>query len=1113
MYELLRELGLEHYGPVFVRNDVDLDVLSCLTERDLELLGVSFGHRKRLLKAVRGHGDVLPISADPATGVGPQGIDRAERRQITVMFCDLVGSTELTRRLDPEALRKLIHVFQDACSGAITRYEGYVAQLLGDGVLAYFGYPRALEAAADRAIRAARAVLGRVAELRVGEQPLQVRIGIDAGLVVIGQSNAAGELDRTAVGDAPNLAARLQQLAEPGTIVVSERGRRLAPGFDYVDLGDRSLKGFPDPVRAWRVAAERASETRFDAAIDGVPAPMVGRDHELSLIWEAWERASAGHGQVVLLCGEPGIGKSRVVRALRDRLMNEGIRPWQYQCSPYFVNSALYPVITHLERAFGLVRGDPQDARLDRLHEQLVTRFGSIDLDVNLLGRLFGLPAEERFGPLAMSPQKQKDETLRALVDLIASACSKEPVAMLFEDVHWADHTTLEAISETIRRATDMRLLLVTTYRPEFAPGWRDTMGGTVLTLGRLKPEQAATIIENVTGGKTLPHEIAQHIVDRTDGVPLFIEELTKAILESDLLADKGDRYEISGPLPQLAIPNTLRDSLMARLDRLAMVKEVAQIGACIGREFSHRLVSLACDLGDAALNQALATLVSSGLVFRRGVNPDRTYLFKHALIQDAARDSLLKSRRVEIHARIARALESHFPEQKATEPELFAQHYTEARLYERAIPLWNKAGELALGRMGLREAIVHLEAGIELIPSLPPSGRRDSMEVDARTRLGTAWMALGGWFHPKTKEALSAAWEVAKRTEREDLYIPILWGLSMHTLTQGRCADSLYWVREMLDLAGRNGDELFEMVGHMAAVVCYFWYGDLVTARQHGDEIFRRYDPSAHGRVVTLTNHDPKTIAGIYASHWLWMLGYPDQAVHMTEEKNAHAAQRGHPFDRAFAWTLGSWAYLYREEIEALLEHLESAKRLGIEQSLPFFTGVQYPLCRGMGLAVAGDSDEAIESIEDVLRRSGALGGGIAFPAVRVYLARAYAKKGELARALDVLEEALQQVERPGYREGAHLAEILRLKGEYLLGVQDAEAGASCLLRALSKARQQKAKSWELRTATSLARVWQKQGRRREARELLAPVYGWFTEGLDTHDLTEARRLLESLA
>jgi class 3 adenylate cyclase/predicted ATPase len=1098
-------LGLAQYADAFAREQIDAQSMVLLSEADLEKLGIPLGPRRKLLNAIESlgrHGAVM----EP-------GEARAERRQITVMFCDLVGSTELSRRLDPEALRKLIHAFQDACSGAITRYEGYVAQFLGDGVLAYFGYPRALEAATERAIRAARAVLGRVAELHVGEQPLQVRIGIDAGLVVIGQSGPAGELDRTAVGDAPNLAARLQQLAEPGTIAVSERARRLAPGFDYVDLGERSLKGFPDPLRAWRVAAERATETRFEAATGGTPVPMVGRDHEFSRIWEAWQRAGAGQGQVVQVCGEAGIGKSRVVRALRDRLMDQGIRPWQYQCSPYFVNSALYPVIAHLERAFGLVRGDPPHARLHRLHEQLTTRFGGTDLDVNLLGRLFGLPAEERFGPLAMSPQKQKDETLRALVDLIASACSREPVAMLFEDIHWADHTTLEAIAETVRRAGGMRLLLVTTYRSEVAPGWRDTIGGTVLTLGRLAPEPAAAIVGNVAGGRTLPQEITRHIVDRTDGVPLFIEELTKAILESGLLADKGDRYELTGPLPQLAIPNTLRDSLMARLDRLATVKEVAQIGACIGREFSGRLVSLACDLDETKLAEALATLVSSGLVFRRGADSEPTYLFKHALIQDAARDSLLKSRRAEIHARIALALERHFPEHKTVEPELFAQHYTEAGVYEQAIPLWNKAGELALARMGLREAIAHLETGIGLIPSLPPSGRRDAMEVDAHTRLGTAWMALGGWFHPKVKEALGAAWEVAKRTEREDVYVPILWGLSMHTLTQGRCADSLYWVREMLELADRNGDELLEMVGHMAAVVCYFWYGDLVTARRHGDEIFRRYDPSVHGRVVTLTNHDPKTIAGIYASHWLWMLGYPDQAVRMTEEKNAHAARRGHPFDRAFAWTIGSWAYLYREEIEPLLEHLESAKRLGIEQSLPFFTDTQYPFCRGMGLAVAGDRDEAIGLIQDVLRRSGALGGEIAFPALRAYLARAYADKGEMVRALDVLDAALQQVGRSGWQEGAHVAEILRLKGEYLLGVQDVEAGEACLLRALSAARRQQAKSWELRAATSLARLWRERGKRREARELLAPVYGWFTEGFDTRDLTEARRVLESLA
>jgi class 3 adenylate cyclase/tetratricopeptide (TPR) repeat protein len=653
------------------------------------------------------------------------------------MFCDLVGSTQLSQKLDPEELRSLIRQYQDVCAGAIARYAGHLAQFLGDGVLAYFGYPLAHEGEAERSIRAALAIIDRIAELSAAsEHVMQVRIGIDTGLVVIGQGESLSEQERTAIGDAPNVAARLQSLAKPGTIVVSERTRQLVRGsFDFSDLGSHKLKGLNEPLHVWQATATKPVETRFDAATGGKTTPMVGREMEFDQALQAWKRAKRGEAQVLLICGEPGIGKSRIVRALCEALPAEGVKPWQYQCSPYFSNTALHPVTSHFERALGFDRNVTPEQRLERLETMMRDQFARSDLDVNLVGRLFGLPVESKYGSLAMSPETQKDETLRVLVDMTEHASKQRPVVLLYEDVHWADPTTLELIERALTR-DGLCGLIVMTYRPEFKPHRLGQPNVTALTLERLDAANTQRVAIRVAGNKRLPEEIIEQIVQKTDGVPLFIEELTRAIVDSGVIKDTGTAYQLAKPDSNVSIPSSLRDSLMARLDRDKLVKEVAQVGAAIGRDFSYELIAEVAPLAQTQLDDALSQLTDSGLAFRRGEPPNAVYTFKHALVQDAAYDSLLKSIRKELHGKIATVLEKRFPGIKGSEPEVLAHHYNEAAIFDQASRYWLRAAERANARFANTEAIAQCQKGLAALTGVAPGQERVDLELDLRLGL-----------------------------------------------------------------------------------------------------------------------------------------------------------------------------------------------------------------------------------------------------------------------------------------------------------------------------------------------------------------------------------------
>jgi class 3 adenylate cyclase/tetratricopeptide (TPR) repeat protein len=1113
----LAEIGLGQYADAFEANDVEMDLLKDVDDQVLKDIGVtSAGHRLRIRNAIAKRASSFDIKANANSAVAALEVVAAsgERRQLTVMFCDLVGSTALSERLDPEELRSLLHAYRTLCGDVIARYDGFVARYVGDGILTYFGWPTAHEEDAERAVRAALEIVQTVKRASTTED-LSVRVGIATGPVVVGEAAGAGDQSKLAVGSTPNLAARLQALATADQIVIAASTRRLAGNaFELTDLGEHDLKGIAEPVHAWRVEHALVTESRFDANRGGsILTPLVGREEELDLLLRRWSQATDGEGQVVLLSGEPGIGKSRILNALRERLETQGVQALRFQCSPYYVNSAFWSVIDNFERALKFSRDETTDLKLDKLEALIVAQYGRPLADVRFVASILSIPCEQRYGALPMTPQKFKDETLRALVDITEAAARQKPSVMLFEDAHWADPTTLEVLDLLIDQVRTVPLLIVLTHRPEFQSRWSQQGHLGALNLSKLTRMQSAAMVSALAGGKALPAALLEQILTRTDGVPLFVEELTKSILESGELKEAGDHYEYGGSARAVTIPATLRDSLMARLDRFMPVKEIAQIGAAIGREFSYEMIEAVAPMPQVQLDDALVQLSASGLAFRRGTPPDAIYTFKHALVQDAAYDSLLKSRRQDLHGKIARVIEARFPNTKTTDPEVLGHHLTAAGLAEAAVPLWEAAGELALKRMALAEAIAHLNQGLDLVSTLRQSSKRDASELGLRSLLGTAWMGLKGWAVPEVWTSLHPALALAKLLERHDALPLILTGLFSNVLTQGRVAEALPWAEAMLETAKVTGDADLLIWGHTKACTCYCFAGEPVKAVEHADKVLDLYDPEKHRHLADILLNDPKTAVGAWGSISTWILGYPDRASRLNDEKDAHARRRGQPFGLGMALIAGAHEFDHRYDREDMRKRAEECERLGRENSLPVLWAMFAPLSYGRSLIQRGKPAEGIPLLRAGLAVWEASGGKVRVPATKGFLAEAMALTGDVDSALHLLDEAIAQIERPGWEERFFYAEILRLKGWMLSLKGDLEGAERNFLASLAWSRRQQAKMWELRTSTSLARLWQSQGKRQDAFVLLAPVYDWFTEGFDTKDLLEAKALLAELA
>ena len=1076
----LEKLGLAQYVQRFAENDINFVILSDLTDQDLEKIGVtSLGHRRQLLRAIAELNGVEKGTAKPATAatapVPPH--DTAERRQVTVMFSDLVGSTALSARMDPEDLREVISAYQKCVAETVRRFGGFVAKYMGDGVLVYFGYPQAHEDDAERAVLAGLELIGAVSAL---ESPvaLQTRIGIATGLVVVGDVIGSGEAqERGVVGETPNLAARLQGIAEPNTVMIAEATRKLLGSlFELEDLGANDLKGIAGPVRAWAVLRAGSVESRFEA-LRTATTPLVGRDEEVELLLRRWEQAKRGKGSVVLISGEPGIGKSRIAQTTVERVDGQPYTCLRYFCSPHHQDSALYPSIRQLERAAGFRREDTHEQRLVKLEAVLSHWSNDLSEAVPLLADLLSIPTGDRYPPLNLTAQKRKEKTLHTQLARVEGMAARQPVLVVFEDVHWSDPTTREWLDLLIDRVPTLRVIVIITFRPEFGPSWVGRPHVMLLTLRRLPRRHRAEMVTHVTGGKALPKEIADQIVDRTDGVPLFLEEVTKAVLKSSALKDAGDRWEYAGHASTLTIPLTLRDSLMARLDRFIAVKEIAQIGAAFGREFSYELIAAVASHAKRDLDQALAQLIASGLAFQIGTPPAATYRFKHALVQEAAYESLLKRRRLELHGKIARVIKERFPNIEDTEPELLAHHYTEAKQPEKAIPLWQKAGGMALKRMALIEAIAHVNKGINLVGSLPPSADRDGNELDLRVLLGTAWMSLRGWQAPEVWDSLQPALKLANPLQRNDALLAILWGFYINVLTTGRVAESLRWVTQILEAAETYHDQDLLILGHMTAANSYFWLGELIRAREHADQVLALYTEEQHLRLVDILNHDPKIHSLTWKAHLTWMLGYPEEALKISDTRDAYLRRRRHPFDLGFALTVGGRLFDDLTEPDKKLKRVAEAEQLGREHSLPVVLEFQVPVDSGIALIRKGQLAEGMASLKAGLAYWETSGGRSNIPYFKSVLAEGMVQLGDLDGALHLIDESIAQIELPGWEERRYYAEILRIKGCLLSLRGDLEGAERIYIASLEWARHQQAKSWELRTATSYARLHARSG------------------------------------
>ncbi|HXC13644.1 MAG TPA: AAA family ATPase [Stellaceae bacterium] len=1102
----LQSLGLERYEPLFRDNEIDWEVLPKLTSDDLREIGVvAIGHRRKLLDAIAALGAVVP-AAETAAAVDVPAPADAERRQLTVLFCDLVGSTALSSRLDPEDLREVIAAYHRAVANIVAEFDGFVAKYMGDGVLVYFGYPRAHEDDAERAVRAGLGAIDAVGRLDVKSIKLQARVGIATGLAIVGDLIGEGSAQEQAVvGETPNLAARLQALAGPNMLVISEATRRQIGGlFDLEDLGPLRLAGFAEPQGAWRVLGESGEVSRFEALRSG-ETPLVGREEEVELLIRRWHQAKSGEGRVVLISGEPGIGKSRLTAALSEHIGSEPHTRLRYFCSPHHQDSALYPFIAQLEHAAGFVRGDAVGTKLGKLQTMLAPGTPRAD-DVALLAELLSLPSNA--ADLNLSPQRKREKMFEALLNQLEAEVGRQPVLMVFEDVHWIDPTSRELLDLTVDRVRQLPMLLAISFRPEFQPPWNGRSHVTSLVLNRLGERDGTALAQQLANAALSPEIVAQ-IVERTDGVPLFVEELTKAVLESVGQGDRVATVLATASPAALSVPATLHASLIARLDRLGPVpKEVAQIGAVIGREFAYELIELVAQRDERELQAALGQLSAAELLFCRGAAPHSSYLFKHALVQDAAYSTLLRGRRQELHAQAAAALDVHFSDLVEREPELLAHHLTAAGDTGRAIDQWLKAGRHAAARFAHMEAIRHFERGLEAVAVLPEGLIRDGCEIELQLARGPSLFTAKGFGAADAAEAYSRARELAEQRDDAHQLFMALNGLWQSANGAGRILECRKLSNRLQRLTANSADDDLRLQAHHSAWATCLFSGEPAAGRKHCEAGRRLYNPERHRlHHQVYGGHDPGMCGRYLGAQIHWLLGYPEKGLALGSEALALADQIAHPFSLAIALQYNSMLHLDRGEPELAMQRLDAAMALAAEQRLGLVLEPQ--LLRGAALTARGSLEEAVACVHEGLE------GPNGSRRLRSYglakLADTLTRRGEQSAGLAAAREGLCTVEKTGHRQWE--AELLRLEGVALFGLNMLEDSQNALEEALRVARKQHAKANELRAATSLARLWGEQGRRAEARDLLAPVYGWFTEGFDTADLKEAKALLDELA
>ena len=1106
----LDALGLGQYAQVFAENGIDFDVLPDLTDRDLEKLGVLLGHRRKMLRGIAGL--AAAGRGAPKARNEPPVAEAVERRQLTVMFGDLVGSTALSAQLDPEDLRRVYRAYRDACVRVVARYGGHLAQFMGDGVMVYFGYPRAHEDDAERAVRAGLDVIAAVGWLRTpGGGRVEARIGIATGLVVAGDLSVQ---EQAVVGETPNLAARLQAMAAPGTVVVAVSTRRLLGElFRLRSLGGLTVKGVAEPVEAWLVEGEAPSESRFEMVRARRLTRFVGREREVALIEERQRLAWRGEGQIVQISGEAGIGKSRFAAQFTERLADQPHTQLGCQCSPYHTASAFYPIIEHLKRAASLDPGDPPQRQLDKVEAMIALATPRVSEVAPLLAALLSLPSGDRYPPLGLSAIERRQQTLMALVDQLEGLARQKPVLLLFEDVHWADASTLEVLDLMAERVRQLPVLALITYRPEFPPRWAGLDHVNTLTLGRLDRGEACAMIDQVSGGKQLPDEVTGQIVAKADGVPLFVEELTKTVLESGLLVEEAKRYRLDGPLPPLAIPATLQDALMARLDRLAPIKEIAAIGALIGREFSCELLHTVAGRDRAMLDDALAQLEAAELVFRSGDPPDLRYRFSHALVQDAAYESLLRSHRQVLHRRIAEILREGYPGVAEGQPEVIARHYTHAGLTEPAVDWWTKAGDQAAGRSAYVEATAHYGQAIALADTLPSDAPRRQRRFKLQVAYGQTLHGARGPGASETAAVFARARELAEEIEDPAERLPVYYGVWSSRFTHGDIVSTRALADTFLRDTERRPGSPEASIAYRVLGMTACMQGDLTSGGAHLERAVAAYDPSRDHALHFLYGHDVGVAAMSNLAVVLWQTGEVGRACKLAEEGLRTAADSRH---------IPTMVWGYHSNCVFEGQRRDVARAMSSATTLVDLTREHFPrsiwfafatFMLGWSCWMAGNREAEMAA----MLRQGVVvfqeqGLHLYLTFLRGLFAETQAAAGDAEAALATLGEAIADTERTGL--AWFRSELHRQRGDILLSRLPADLGAAeeAFDRALGDARSQQARSFELRAALGLTRVYCATGRERAAECLLSPMVAAFNREPDFPEIAHAQRFLHTV-
>ena len=1127
--ELLRSKGRVSYRALKLQFNLDDDHLDGLKDELIEAERVADDENGKVLIWVGKGRNGKGRNGETEKDFGPQALEArhsdGERRQLTVMFCDLVGSTALSAQLDPEDYRAVVQRYQQTSAQVIQRHEGYLAQYLGDGLLVYFGYPTAHEDDARRAVRTGLEIIEAIRG-QAGRHSLQVRIGIHTGLVVIGDIGVSGRTEQLALGETPNIAARIQSLAEPNTVIISAATQRLIEGqFESQPFGSHHVKGIETPIAVYHVQSERQGISSL--ARRTTLTPLVGRGREVGLLVDRWEQAKEGRGQVVLLSGEPGIGKSRLAYTLREHVTNEGSLLFEARCSPYYQHSAFYPVIEVLQRTLVLTRQDTDEEKVSKL-EQALTLY-NLQESLPLFTALLSLPTPSQYPALTLTSQRLKERTQQALLQLLVAQAERQATVSVWEDVHWVDPSSLEFLSLLIEQIPTTKLLLVLTFRPEFVPPWKPRSHLSQLVLNRLGTKHVEAMIEQAAAGSQLSPEVIGQIRVKTDGVPLFIEELTKSVIES--ARGVGARTVV----PLQTIPATLQEALLARLDRLSTARQVAQLGATLGREFSYELLQAVTPLSAAAVHAALAKLVEAEILYQRGVGQHTRYVFKHALIQDTAYQSLLKSTRQQYHQQIAQILEERFPDTKNNQPELLAHHYTEAGLIEQAILYWQTAGEQAVRRSTHAEAISHFTTALTLLKTRPDTPERAQHELTLQLLLGMPMTQTIGYGVPEVEGIYARALALCQQVGDTPQLFPTLHGLYSFYSVHAELHTASEVSQQLLSLAQRTQDLLHLVQAHhnLASILCC--RGEFVLALQHLEQGIAQYGSQQRLALATLyVGIDP----GVACRYWMawvrWHLGYPDQARKRIHEVLALTQELSHPHNTVVTLIFAATLHYFLREPQEVQKLAEDAITLATEQGFPLWLAFATML-RGWALTEQGQVVEGQAQLQQGLAAYQASGAELWRPSFLALLAQAYGRGGQIEAGLSALVEALETV--PKTDERWYEAELYRLKGELLLAQESKEQRAwsaeqesenpnpkfqildpeseaeACFLTAIEIARKQQAKSLELRAVISLSRLWQSQGKKAEAHRLLSEIYGWFTEGFDTKDLQEAKALLDQLS